>query len=112
VIGSVRPPRLCKGTVLRLCREGGVAHFPGLARPRRIDCSRCSEAQLAELQRLLEMVADACPLDVETAGADRRSLLLSLEDAGGREVWQRLAAEETVPQALLVWWRRAEPEEG
>ncbi|MDN3520275.1 protealysin inhibitor emfourin [Halomonas ramblicola] len=101
------PPTLVPASVLRLSREGGVAHFPGLARPRRIHCARYSEAQRGELQRLLATAARACPVE---AGADRRLLHLSLEDDRGAEVWTLTIAEEAVPPALLDWWRHAESE--
>ncbi|WP_104202124.1 protealysin inhibitor emfourin [Billgrantia saliphila] len=104
------PPRLTSASVLRLKREGGLAHFPGLARPRRLDCARCSESQRAELQRLLELVAESCRGDAEPAGADRRWLQLSVEDDSGCEIWKLCAVEESVPVALLEWWRRADSE--
>lgn len=100
-----RPPPLTASSVLRLCREGGVAHFPGLARPRRIDCGRCSETQRDELYRLLTSLDEA-----RVAGADRRLLRLSVEDAGG-VIWSRDVAEERAPPALWRWWRQAEREE-
>ncbi|KAA0012578.1 hypothetical protein F0A17_06420 [Billgrantia pellis] len=108
--GVSHPPRLTSASVLRLKREGGLAHFPGLARPRRLDCSRFSEAQRAELQRLLELTVESCRGDAEPEGADWRRLQLSVEDDSGREIWQLRAIEEAVPMALLEWWRRAESE--
>lgn len=102
------PPPLTPASVLRLSREGGVAHFPGLARPRCIHCARYSEAQRGELQRLLVTAARACPAE---GGGDRRLLRLSLEDGGGVVVWTLTVAEEAVPSALLDWWRRAEGED-
>ncbi|MGJ7458010.1 protealysin inhibitor emfourin [Halomonas sp. MA07-2] len=102
---TARPPQLTAASVLRLCREGGVAHFPGLARPRRIDCGQCSEAQRDELHRLLANLDEA-----RVAGADRRQLRLSVEDAG-RVIWSRNVTEELAPPALWRWWRQAEVEE-
>ncbi|WP_416137585.1 protealysin inhibitor emfourin [Halomonas sp. HK25] len=102
---TARPPELTSASVLRLCREGGVAHFPGLARPRHIDCGRCSEAQREELHRLLANLDEA-----RIDGADRRLLRLNLEDAGG-VIWSRDVAEELAPPALWRWWREAKVEE-
>lgn len=95
-------------SVLWLSREGGVAHFPGLARPRRIDFSRCSEAQRDELRRLLGELARLA--ETGMAGADRRLLCARLEDDGGA-TWTCAVAEEEAPEALLRWWRDAGPGE-
>jgi hypothetical protein len=35
-------------------QEGGIAHFPGLAKPVRIDSAQLSEAEVAELRHLVE----------------------------------------------------------
>ncbi|AMC99906.1 hypothetical protein LOKO_00825 [Halomonas chromatireducens] len=99
------PPALGPGHVLRLSRQGGVAHFPGLARPRCVHCALCSEAQLSELQSLL-LVLSGIP-DRE-AGNDRRRFCVALVDEGGEVLWSQVVAEESAPQALLVWWREAE----
>lgn len=100
-------PVLTPASVLWLSREGGVAHFPGLVRPRRIHCALCSETQRVELQRLLTALAQACPSDGTPTGADRRLLHLSVEDAAGTVVWALTVAEDAAPEALLKWWRRA-----
>ena len=36
--------------------EGGLAHFPGLARPVRIDSEQLSQEELVELENLVEKV--------------------------------------------------------
>lgn len=99
------PPELRPGRILRLSREGGFAHFPGLARPRCIHCSRCSKAQLSELQALLQALSG---IPVGSAGNDRRQFCVALVDEGGEVIWSQVVAEESAPQPLLAWWRRAE----
>ncbi|MCE8010578.1 hypothetical protein HOP54_18525 [Halomonas daqingensis] len=104
-----QPPPLTPTSVVRLRREGGVAHFPGLARPRCIRCARVSEAQRDELWRLLSCAEAEAGLE-EGPGADRRRFCLSVEDASGTTLWGLTVAEETVPPALIEWWRRADDE--
>ncbi|WP_147273035.1 protealysin inhibitor emfourin [Billgrantia montanilacus] len=99
------PPALRPGLVLRLSREGGLAHFPGLARPRCVHCTGCSEEQLGELQSLLLALPGA---SVAEAGNDRRRFCVALVGEGGEVLWSQVVAEESAPQALLAWWRRAE----
>ncbi|RCV91876.1 hypothetical protein DU505_02075 [Billgrantia montanilacus] len=91
--------------MLRLSREGGLAHFPGLARPRCVHCTGCSEEQLGELQSLLLALPGA---SVAEAGNDRRRFCVALVGEGGEVLWSQVVAEESAPQALLAWWRRAE----
>ncbi|MEQ4540234.1 MAG: protealysin inhibitor emfourin [Billgrantia sp.] len=106
-----QPPPLTPASVVRLRREGGVAHFPGLARPRCIRCARYSEAQRDELWRLLSSAeAGRAAGREEVEGADRRRFCLSVEDASGTTLWGLTVAEETVPPALIEWWRRADDE--
>ena len=93
------------GRVLLLSREGGLAHFPGLARPRCVHCARCSEEQLSELQSLLLALSG---LPATEAGNDRRRFCVALMEEGGEVLWSQVVAEESAPQALLAWWRRAE----
>jgi hypothetical protein len=104
-------PTLTVSSVVRLSHEGGVAHFPGLARPRRIECYQYSVAQRDELQHLLEAVARACASEMSPSGADRRLLSLSIEEDGGKVIWTRQIAEDSAPEALLRWWRQAAAEQ-
>jgi hypothetical protein len=104
-----QPPLLTPDSVIRLRREGGLAHFPGLARPRCIHCSRYSEAQRNELWHLLARV-EAQAGEPDAPGADRRRFCLSIEDAAGTSVWGVALDEEMVPRWLLECWRRAGPE--
>lgn len=107
MIWRAGPPTLSAASVLWLRREVSVVHFPGLARPRHIDCGRCSEAQRDELHRLLAILEEEVPpLD-----ADGRLVCLSVEDDDGTVVWRREIAEEQAPPALWRWWRLAEVEE-
>lgn len=87
-----------------------MVHFPGLARPRRIHCARCSEAQRVELQGLLTALTQTCSPDTTMAGADRRLLHLSVEDEDGSVMWALTVAEDAASPALLHWWRHAEAE--
>ncbi|MDR5861311.1 hypothetical protein FZZ93_17870 [Halomonas eurihalina] len=98
-------PRLTATSVLRLSREGGVAHMPGLARPRRIRCDRCSEAQRAELQALLDEAVRYG--ECQAPGADRRILHLGVEEGGETPTWTLSVSEDSVPDTLLRWWRLA-----
>lgn len=103
-----RPPELTAASVIRLRREGGLAHFPGLTCPRFIHCSRYSEAQRDELWQLLarvEVRAGTGPS--EATDTDRRRFCLSVEDESGTSVWMVTVAEEAAPQGLVEWWRRA-----
>ncbi|HSP57711.1 MAG TPA: protealysin inhibitor emfourin [Halomonas sp.] len=104
-------PTLTASSVLRLSREGGVAHFPGLARPRRIECRQFSELQRGELQALLEDVSRACTPEGPPSGADRRVLSLSVEEDDGKVTWTRQIAEDAAPEALLRWWRESAVEQ-
>ncbi|WP_010627302.1 protealysin inhibitor emfourin [Halomonas sp. KM-1] len=106
-----QPPPLTPASVVWLRREGGVAHFPGLARPRCIRCARYSEAQRDELWRLLSSAeAGRAAGREEAQGADRRRFCLSVEDADGASLWSLTLAEEALPGGLLEWWRRADDE--
>lgn len=106
-----QPPPLTAASVVWVRREGGVAHFPGLARPRCIRCARYSEAQRDELWRLLASAeAQRGASHEEAQGADRRWFCLSVEDGGGASLWSLAVAEEALPNELMAWWRRAEDE--
>lgn len=102
-----QPPPLTPVNVVRLRREGGVAHLPGLARPRCIHCARYSEAQRDELWHLLSS-AESGAGGEEVSGADRRRFCLSVEDANGNSLWLLTVAEDAMPQELIEWWRRAD----
>lgn len=104
-----QPPRLTPNSVIRLRREGGLAHFPGLARPRCIHCSRYSQAQRDELWHLLSCM-DGRTGDPDTPGADRRRLHLSVEDGSGAPAWRLEVDEALAPDWLLECWHRADPE--
>lgn len=102
-----QPPRLTPESVIRLQREGGLAHFPGLARPRCIHCARYSKAQRDELWQLLSC-AEAGATPAEVPGADRRRFCMSVEDPNGTSLWRLTLVEEAVPHGLIEWWRRAD----
>lgn len=102
------PPALGPGRVIWFRREGGLAHFPGLARPRLIVCARYSEAQCRELQQLLACLAQAgVHENGAPPGADRRQFHVSVKDENGALLWTLDVDEGWVPRELLTWWQRA-----
>lgn len=102
-------PRLGTHSVLCIRREGGVAHFPGLAAPRRIHCGQCSDAQRQWLQALLERAAQ-CP--DASQGADRRRLFIEIEEeaasSGAAPAWSLSLDEARAPEVLIALWRHGE----
>ena len=73
--------------------EGGLAHFPGLARPMCIDSEQLSQEELAELEGLVEKVRffelpSSSPPPAKGA-ADYYTYTVTLE-AGGRRKTVRL----------------------
>ncbi|MFD2189323.1 protealysin inhibitor emfourin [Pistricoccus aurantiacus] len=100
------PPSLTPATVVCLSREGGVAHFPGLAKPRRIVCARLDDAQREDLQRLLA-TAQQHQEPISSESADRRviKVLIELKDSG-ETVWSLQLAEDQAPQELLELWKQ------
>ena len=88
---------------VRFSLEGGIAHFPGLARPVEIDLESLPAAERAELAALLERAAQtAAPPTGRAAtrarGADRRRYAIEIETAAG---WTSLAAEEPLTDPEL-----------
>ncbi|MBN8226551.1 hypothetical protein JYK02_03405 [Corallococcus macrosporus] len=73
---------------IELKREGGIAFFPGLARPRTVDLAALPPATAEALQREVRearffeqpAVVGGSP----TAGADRTRYTVTIEDDGGR----------------------------
>lgn len=100
--------------MLAIRREGGLAHFPGLAKPRRIRCAECSESQRRWLARLL---AEAAAHDTTDSlhGADRRVFRLDIDEQHDATrlstVWTLILAEEQAPPALVSLWRQGQVEE-
>lgn len=111
-------PELGPGTVIAIRREGGVAHFPGLAAPRQIHCAECTLGQRRWLAHLLSQAA-RCRVSGSAAGADRHVFYLSVAereasdrpDAGWRPLWSLSLAEEQAPQALVTLWQQGRLEE-
>lgn len=102
------PPPLGPGSVLAIRREGGLAHFPGLAKPRRIRCADCSEGQRRWLARLLAEAADHDAVE-PPVGADRRVFRLDIDEERdairGGTVWTLILGEEQAPPALIELWQ-------
>jgi hypothetical protein len=86
-----------------LAIEGGVAHFPGLARPRTVDLDALPTDERAELARLVAAAdpdaawEDAPP--TAARGGDRRVYVISVEDDFGA-VTQRRVPEPVQDPAL------------
>ncbi|QJQ95256.1 MULTISPECIES: protealysin inhibitor emfourin [Halomonadaceae] len=105
-------PRLTRASRLSLSREGGVAHFPGLAKARHIVCAECSEEQRRWLQRLLEEAARDVS-HVPGNAPDQRIFRLQVDESGaaeaaGGECWSIEINETAAPPGLVVLWRRGE----
>lgn len=104
-----QPPPLTPASVVWLRREGAWRISPGWRAHAASAVLRVSEAQRDELWRLLSCAEAGAGLE-EGPGADRRRFCLSVEDASGTTLWGLTVAEETVPPALIEWWRRADDE--
>jgi hypothetical protein len=69
---------------ITLRTEGGIAHFPGLARPRVLDTAALSESDARAIEALVDAAQfftrpDAAP--PSPVGADRRKYTLTVERA-------------------------------
>lgn len=100
--------------MLAIRREGGLAYFPGLAKPRRIRCAECSESQRRWLARLLVEAAAHDTTD-SLNGADRRIFRLDIDEEHDATrvstVWTLILAEEQAPCALVSLWQDGRVEE-
>jgi hypothetical protein len=105
-------------SVLVIRREGGLAFFPGLEAPRRIECMRCSEAQRRRLDALLARLQ---PLAGKASdGADRRHFTLWVEEDDNEQsstcdsgqTWSLTLAEEKAPKELVALWKEGRLSEG
>ena len=95
-------------------REGGLAHFPGLAAPRCIEGSECTPAQRRWLENLLTVAQRD---GGEATGADRRFFRLAIEpgDAASEAMddaipprWTLVVNESRAPHSLVTLWRHGE----
>ena len=75
-------------SIISIAREGGFAFMPGLAKPRRIVLSKCSEDEQNRIAELIGSVA-----------------VLAVPDAGRGD--QRYYRIEIVPEALVKLWEKA-----
>jgi hypothetical protein len=73
---------------IELTTEGGIAHFPGLAKPTVIDAAQLSESEARELAKLLEAahffdrgVQEPAPTQ---GAADYRTYSITIEKGGQR----------------------------
>lgn len=113
------PPRPLLGPRSRLVirREGGLAHFPGLAAPRCIEGGECTPGQRRWLENLLAM-ALRCGAEGEASGADRRVFRLVIDELDGadgeatdgaaRSRWSLVVDESRAPSSLVTLWRHGE----
>ena len=80
--------------------DGGLAAFPGLRRPRTIDCSRLSPARAARLQELVDAARFfSAPPPAPARGADLRSYVIEIDD--GRQC-RTLTIPEPIADAGLA----------
>ncbi|NMO13396.1 hypothetical protein HPC49_19020 [Pyxidicoccus fallax] len=98
---------------IELKREGGVAFFPGLNRPRGLDLASLPPETAEALQRAVrEARFFEQPATVGTAarGADRIRYTITVEDDGGRRHSVQLLepVEEPHLRALLELLKQAE----
>jgi hypothetical protein len=70
-------------------QQGGFAHLPGLSRPAAFDSSQLDEAEVRELERLLNeadffRTAGPASMPAGRRGADVQSYVLTVEDGSRR----------------------------
>ncbi len=100
-------------------REGGLAHFPGLAAPRCIEGDKCTPGQRRWLENLL-LAALRCEVEAEgeATGADRRVFRLAIDEPGeavdeasaapAQPRWTLSVDETRAPGSLVSLWRHGE----
>ncbi|WP_136064596.1 protealysin inhibitor emfourin [Modicisalibacter radicis] len=118
-------PRLGPGSRLTIRREGGLAHFPGLAAPRCIEGDKCTPGQRRWLERLLGEVLEGGAVEAsrtqaegQPSGADRRVFRLAIDEpgeaaGGGADDtlpprWTLIVDETRAPGSLVTLWRHGE----
>ncbi|MGC3872589.1 protealysin inhibitor emfourin [Halomonas sp. GXIMD04776] len=110
---------LRKNSVVAIRREGGVAAFPGLMKPRRILCGECTDEQRRELENVLNLAARSCS-DTPAPGADRRVFHVDIEEPQQQDssefdtccVWSLSLNEDETPEALVALWKSGMPDKG
>nr|WP_298373742.1 protealysin inhibitor emfourin [uncultured Halomonas sp.] len=104
-------------SIVAIRREGGVAAFPGLMKPRRIQCDECTDEQRRELEGVLNLAARTCS-DTPAPGADRRVFHVDIEEPQQKDaaesdiccVWSLSMNEEETPEALVSLWKSGVPD--
>jgi hypothetical protein len=67
--------------------EGGIAHFPGLARERRVDFSTLRDTEIETFRALVEKARFFARQDAPAGGgADRRTYRIAIDLGGGRKM--------------------------
>ncbi len=118
-------PLLGPHSRLVIRREGGLAHFPGLAAPRCILGGECTPGQRRWLERLLAAVLEGGAADppqaelrAASSGADRRVFRLAIDEPGDaageasydaiQPRWSLSVDETRAPSSLVTLWRHGE----
>lgn len=118
-------PLLGPHSRLVIRREGGLAHFPGLAAPRCIDGGECTPGQRRWLESLLAAVLKCGTKDAPQAqsagppvGADRRVFRLAIDELDAaiseathdsvRPRWALIVDETRAPASLVALWRHGD----
>nr|WP_299242431.1 protealysin inhibitor emfourin [uncultured Halomonas sp.] len=112
---ELKKAQLQAKSVVAIRREGGVAAFPGLMKPRRIHCAEYTDEQRRELEGVLNLAARTCSA-TPAPGADRRVFHVHVEepqhpDAAESDfcVWSLSLNEEETPEALIALWKSGMP---
>jgi Emfourin len=94
-------------SVISIAREGGFAFIPGLAKPRNIALSECTED---ERTRIAELIRSAAALAVAQAGrGDERYYRIEIHTGPSvkKPVQAFLLAEKDAPDELIKLWEKA-----
>lgn len=106
---SAKQPWLDPNAIIEIAREGGVAFFPGLGKPRKI---LLSASGADERQRIIALLGSAAALAVPAAGrGDQRYFRIDIraESAPGAAVRTLLIPEQDATHELTELWERAAP---
>ncbi|WP_227370148.1 protealysin inhibitor emfourin [Halomonas sp. M20] len=115
---ELKKAQLKTKSVVAIRREGGVAAFPGLMKPRKIQCADCTDEQRRELEDVLNLAARTSS-DTPAPGADRRVFHVHVEEPQHQDaaepdfcVWSLSLNEEETPEALIALWKSGMPANG
>ncbi|PAU58407.1 hypothetical protein BZL41_17980 [Pseudomonas sp. PIC25] len=100
-------PPLAAATGLRVTREGGVAHVPGLVRACSIDLANCPEAERQQACAAVETAAPKASEPGQAGRGDQRYFRVEVSFQG-LEV-ERISfnvPETEAPEALVSLWKQ------